>query len=301
MHTLSAWRSILLIILCCLINASYTSLAASETIVRVFSTDSPPLTEFKQDKVVGIMPELLEKIAVQEDWQLEWVRGEIKDIPRLIQEGKLDLIPAAAYSDERAQLMAFSNQPVYTIWGQVNVSATNDSIQSLPDLSNKRIAIIAGGLYGEVVQQQCAEFQLLCEFVKTENIEASYQLLAKNEVDAVVTTNFGTEFGKVGTPIRETGIVFSARGILFASPKNARISVLSQLDETIKLWRSQPNSVYYQILERWTNPQILQARKGLRTNEKFKTYALYIVGLLLYAFLIMRIMRQRKIVQDLQA
>jgi ABC-type amino acid transport substrate-binding protein len=76
--------------------------------LRVGISQNPPKLMLNEDgKPEGIYVDILQYIASQEDWELEYVGGEWEAILEGAQNGDIDLIPDLAYSSERANYFPF--------------------------------------------------------------------------------------------------------------------------------------------------------------------------------------------------
>ncbi len=73
--------------------------------IRVGVYDNLPMVSFDRGgRGTGLFPELLEHIAPQEGWTLEYVAGTWAECLERLDRGKLDVLVSIAYTDERALL-----------------------------------------------------------------------------------------------------------------------------------------------------------------------------------------------------
>ena len=59
----------------------------------------------------GIFGELLEEIAQAEGWQLHRVPCQWQECLQALQDGRIDLMPDVAWSEERSRVMDFHTTP----------------------------------------------------------------------------------------------------------------------------------------------------------------------------------------------
>lgn len=115
---------------------------AQQRVVRVGVYDnSPKIFTNTSGKADGIFIDILKEVARREGWHLRFVRGSWSEGLTRLARGEIDLMPDVAYSDERAELYAFHNEPVLASWFQVYASKQSN-IRSLLDLRNKRVAVL---------------------------------------------------------------------------------------------------------------------------------------------------------------
>ena len=65
---------------------------------------------------------------------------------RWLEEGKIDVLAAIAYSDERNKQFDFNSETVVMNWGQVYVPEISE-IKSFVDLNGKKMAVLKGDIY----------------------------------------------------------------------------------------------------------------------------------------------------------
>jgi ABC-type amino acid transport substrate-binding protein len=106
-----------------LLIAGVTALPAVEAqhrqvTVGVYANE-PKIMLGQDGKLSGILGELLNDIARQEDWQLIPRHCEWQTCLELTQNGEIDLLPDVAFSDSRAQVLDFHQTPSLLSWSQL--------------------------------------------------------------------------------------------------------------------------------------------------------------------------------------
>lgn len=99
-----------------------------------------------QGKPAGLFVELLNGVARQEAWRVEYVPCQWQGCLEALQAGELDLMPDVAFSVERAQRFDFHSVSVANSWSQV-YTRPDLVAMSLLDLANQRVALLQGGIY----------------------------------------------------------------------------------------------------------------------------------------------------------
>src|SRR5690606_3843346 len=89
-------------------------------VLRVGVYENPPkIYTDGQGRSAGLVVELVDAIAREEAWQLEYRRCEWNACLHQLQAGQLDLMPDVAYSAERSRQFDFHAIPVTYSWSQV--------------------------------------------------------------------------------------------------------------------------------------------------------------------------------------
>ncbi|HQK26216.1 MAG TPA: transporter substrate-binding domain-containing protein, partial [Synergistaceae bacterium] len=86
----------------------------------------------------GIFVDILEAIAEEEGWHVEYVRGTWREGLARLASGEIDLMPDVAYTSERGELYAFPHEPVVSDWFQL-FARSSAKIRSVLDLEDKRV------------------------------------------------------------------------------------------------------------------------------------------------------------------
>ncbi len=87
---------------------------------RVGVYDNPPKVFTTQDGFsTGLYPQLLNAIAKERDWSIEYVNGTWQECLDRLEAGKIDLVVDIAKTIEREKIFDFTIEPVVTNWGVV--------------------------------------------------------------------------------------------------------------------------------------------------------------------------------------
>ena len=85
-----------------------------EKIVRVGWFESPFNTTDELGRRSGYAYDYQQKIAACTGWTYEYVTGSWPELLQMLEEGRIDLMSDVSYTDERAEKMLFSAQPMGT-------------------------------------------------------------------------------------------------------------------------------------------------------------------------------------------
>ncbi len=123
------------------------SVLAEDIHLKVNLTKSAPIVfPDENGNALGFYPEILNYIAEQEGWQLEYVQDTWPSSLKNLEDGKIDLMMSIARSESRLKIFDFTNNSVISNWGQLagNKSAHIDSIE---DLVGQKVAVNKGNIH----------------------------------------------------------------------------------------------------------------------------------------------------------
>ncbi|PKO56117.1 MAG: bifunctional diguanylate cyclase/phosphodiesterase, partial [Betaproteobacteria bacterium HGW-Betaproteobacteria-21] len=228
-----------------------TSSADDTRELRVGVYENPPkVFSNAQGQPTGSLIELLREIAEIEGWRLIFVRCQWQACLEQLEDGRLDLLPDVAYTAERSKRFDFHQIPALHSWSQV-YRRTDVAIESVLDLSGKRIAMLAGGVQQQALHDMLTGFNIQFDMVLTSSPEEAFRLAAAGEADAAIASyQFGAfkaaEFRLVDTPI-----VFLPSRLFYATASGRNADLLARIDAHLKPWQQDPESPYFSILKRW--------------------------------------------------
>jgi diguanylate cyclase (GGDEF)-like protein len=222
--------------------------AAEGREVRVGLYENPPKVYTAPDGTpTGMFPMIIDAIAAEAGWQVEYVPCTWEECLASLQAGDLDLMPDVAWSAERDEVMDFPSVSVANSWSQVYVRP-GLTVTGLPDLDGARIALLSGG-----IQEQ--QFTDLMEVngqsfvpVPVDSLAEGYQAVADGYADAVITNSFYAAWNGSEYQLTETPIVFLPSALYVATAAGANADLLATMDDYLGAWRTDPDSVYFDAL-----------------------------------------------------
>ncbi len=224
--------------------------ATGQRVVRVgLYQNAPKVYSDEQGKPVGLFPELLDAMARRERWRLQYVPCEWADCLRQLEEGAIDLMPDVAFSAERAQRFDFHLVSVANSWSQV-YAHPDLRVQTLADLTARRIAVLQGGIQQNFLEQLLAGNGIPYQAVPVGSLDEGYRAVLDGRADAVVTNSFFAARNGQKYRLGETPIVFLPSSLYVAAPKGRHADLLAAIDRHISVWRSDANSIYYDAMRR---------------------------------------------------
>ncbi len=201
-------------------------------------------------KPKGIFIDLLEHVAVKEQWRLNYIPGTWVECLERLETGGIDLLTAIAYSQDRAKKFNFSYETVITNWGQVYVQK-NSEITSVLDLASKKIAVKMEDIHYLGLRDLASKFDMQCRFVEADDYDTVFELIEANRVQAgVVNRLFGIQ-NQSHYLVKETPIMFNPIEVRFAAPKGASTDYLSAIDIHLRRMKVEKDSFYANTLNNW--------------------------------------------------
>ncbi|MCU7890194.1 MAG: transporter substrate-binding domain-containing protein [Candidatus Thiodiazotropha sp. (ex Ustalcina ferruginea)] len=256
---------------------------------------NPPLvTTDQKGHPGGLFIEILQQIAVQEGWALNFAVGTWSDQLRRLSMGKIDLLPAIAINDTRQQRFLFTDQTVIANWAQIFVPE-DSNIQSVPDLDGKRIAVLHDDIYitgDSGLNEICESFYIICELTEYATYDRVLRAVAQGKADAgLVNRLFGATRGQLYAPIASPIVLMPLDIRLAISRASPHAEIIQQrLDHHLAIMKADDLSIYHQYLSSLFEPRV----EVLKTPNWIFQAAL-IGGLVIAALLIIAQLLRRKI------
>lgn len=226
---------------------------AEQTVLRVGVYENPPkLVMDPTGQVSGILGDLLQVIALQENWKLVAVPCYWNDCLEHLAKGEIDLLPDVAASSERTEFYDFHNTAALLSWSQIYVTREHN-LSSLLELDGKRLALLKGSIQYDYLRQLAENFNIDVTFVVVDTQQAAFAALSDGLADAVTANNFISELKAAELNLRPTPVVFQPSRLFFAAPKNKHGEVLQAIDSYLQQWQADANSPYFTVLKKWNS------------------------------------------------
>ncbi len=208
----------------------------------------------KSDQAQGLYPDLLREIAREARWDLEFVPGSWNEGLDRLQNGAIDLIMSVAYSQNRAEIMDFTQESVMDLWGQVYIRPEG-IINNISDLTGRRVAVMRKDISGENFKATVRELNVQCNVQEFLTHGDVFKAVKEGVVDAGIAPQyFGLRHYRAYDLVPST-IQFSPFSIYFAVKKGQNFDILTTIDRQLILWKQDKDSIYYQHLSHWLGMQ----------------------------------------------
>ncbi|MEI7430830.1 MAG: response regulator [Betaproteobacteria bacterium] len=242
-------RALGVVLLLSLLLCASLPLAAAPNI-RVGVYDTKPLLFVENGLAKGLFVDVLDHIAKQEGWQLEYVPGTWVENLKRLNDGEIDLLSTIAYSEERAKTFSFPKEFVVLDWGVI-WQHPGGSIQSVPDLANKKLAILEGDIYASGILKLLEQFQIPVELVIKESYIEVFKAISREEVDAGAAGNLQDAGLLEGQSVIRTPILYTPVRLTYAALKGKNEQLVSTLDDHIARMKTDKVSVLNIKAKEW--------------------------------------------------
>ena len=220
-------------------------------LIRVGVFANPPIAfEADDGKWHGISVDVLQAIADQKGWKLEFIAAPFSGLLKKSENHQIDIISMMAYSDKRAEKYLFTQTPLISNWGLI-YSRANSKIGSLLDLEGKRVAVMRNNTHDKAFRELVEKFNLNVEIVELDDFSDVMESVQKKQVDAGVANRL---FGAINASkyhLVETGIIFNPINIHYSSQTPSHKVIIDAIDQKLSLLKADKDSIYYDALHRW--------------------------------------------------
>ena len=219
--------------------------------VRVGVYENAPKLLLGQDgQPSGILGDVLMAVATREHWQVASVPCDWQACLDKLASGDIDLMPDVALSEQRAQQFDFHAKPALLSWSQL-YKRPDVSIQAITDLSGKRIAVVAGAIQAQFLQDLLDSFGVAATLVYVDSFEQGFEQVRQRNADAVAANRFFGDAQARHFNLEATAIVFKPVQLFYATTKGQNGDLLAALDRHLPAWQSQTDSPYAAAFKRW--------------------------------------------------
>lgn len=227
------------------------SAIAETTAVRVGVYQNAPKVFINQNgKADGFFPDLLNHIATQEHWTLEYVPCAWNDCLSRLEDGTLDLMLDVAYSRERAERFDFNHEVVLANWSTLYV-APNSGIRSIEDVNEKRIAVVDGAIQYPLFREWALASGVHPTFIKVNSFREVFETIRDDKAEGgLVNRLFGAQYAKE-YGVERTYVVMAPSQLHFIIPKNANRFLVDAIDRHLVTLKDDKTSAYQQAITRW--------------------------------------------------
>ncbi len=210
----------------------------------------------------GIFGDLLQHIAQQHNWQLKAVSCDWAYCLELLQSGDIDILPDVAYSTERASRVSFHHTPVLHSWSSI-YSPYGRNINELTDLAGWKVAVLQDSSQHVFLQDYSRQLQLPITLLPVRSLQAAFNLVAAGQADAAVANHLFGTFRAAEFELRANPLRFDPVELFFASAPGRNQELLAAIDTQLQQWQADPQSLYFQIVSRWSQPGLHAANVSL--------------------------------------
>jgi ABC-type amino acid transport substrate-binding protein len=219
--------------------------------VKVALTELKPLQFYdEQGKPAGFFVDIINDVALQENWNVIWVRGSLSESWARLSSGEIDLMPGVTGTPERRNLYEFSNESALSVWSEV-YARPGSGINTILDLDQKQIAMVRGAQSGIAFQDYAKKFGINATYLEFETPGEVFAATAAGTADALVVYNTAgleeaQKYDLIATPV-----MFNPTQFGFAVQKGMNHDLLEITDHYIAQGKGSSSSPYSQAMQKW--------------------------------------------------
>ena len=233
--------------------------AAADQQVRVGVFDFEPLSsvagleqegggrETKRSK--GVFVELLEEIAGEEQWELQYVPGTYTECLERLENGDLDLVVAVAVTDDPGRVAEYSRESVISSWEQLYTARSLD-IRSPLDLSSRALGVVRDDPAYPAMKDFLDRLGVNCNFVEFGSYDEVMVALERGWVDVGAVDRLYGRLHAGQYQVDDTAIILAPVEYRYAIPQGGDRALLDAIDFHFKRLKKLPHSSYYQLVDR---------------------------------------------------
>ena len=218
MQTLTRKSVCAMLCLLLLLSAVLPVKAAAETapakVVRVGSFEDTFNYVNEKGARKGYGYELLQTLSGYTGWQFEYVTCDWSDCFEKLENGEIDIMGAISYTEDRAEEMLFSDEPMgeekYYLYA--DLSRADISASDYKTLNGKKVGVLMGTEPEVMLTEWEEKYGLKTEHVNVSNNEDAKQKLANHEIDCFVSLeeSFWADLGiSTITRVGKSGIYYA--------------------------------------------------------------------------------------------
>lgn len=235
---------------CCLLALSLASVAHGRTVnVGVYSNE-PLVIISEQGPVKGVYPDVLQNIAANEKWELNYVTGSWEEGLDRLKNGDVDLLVAIAVTEERRDYYDFNEETVVTNWAQV-YARKSDLVRSYIDINNMKMAVLKQDIYYEAFKEIGEKFGIIPKYVEVDSYDEILQAVKNGDAELALVPRIFGAYHEQQYNLYKTPINFGPVELRFATLKGRNRDIIEGLDRHMEKMRYEPNSILNRSIDLW--------------------------------------------------
>lgn len=243
-------------ILWMLLSFGIFSASADNRIVTIgIYENAPKIFISDSGRPAGIFIDIIEYIAKDEGWRLQYVPGTWGEGLNRLEKGRIDLMSDVAYTAEREKIFSYHKVPVLSSWFQV-YARKGSNIKTILDLAGKRVAVLERSVQEEAFLRLADSFGLHPTLISVPDYQTLFRKVAGGEADAAITNRFYGLMHAKKFELEDTAVVFNPSNLFFAAPKDTNEDLLNAIDAHLSNLKQDTQSIYYQSLKKWISEEV---------------------------------------------
>ena len=243
-------RSYFLLLILCLLSAIAAS-AADQRIIVGLHDNTPLIFTDTDSQVKGIAVDILTHIARKEGWDIQYRPGSYAQCTRRLETGAIDLLPGMAMSAQLEDKFTFGKETIVANWGQLYISS-DATFSDILDFHEKDVAVVEADIYFQFFETILDKFEIRPRFIMVDSYGKVLSMVHEKTVSAGIVPRLYGAYYEKRFRVRQSPISFRPTELRFAVAKGRNASIVNSLDGHLKQLKENPNSIFYQSLDLWT-------------------------------------------------
>lgn len=219
--------------------------------LKVGIYDNPPFV-FLDEKGIprGFDIEMLNDVAAQEGWSLEYIFDEWSILLEKTRRGEIDLLMGIAYTEERDKFLDFGDVEFFSTWGAVSALAETN-IQDITDLDSKPVAVLKNDKIAEDFKEHCLNVGVHPIFLEVDTYAEAFKLIESGEVLASISSNIYALRHAKYFNAQLVPIEFAPTLSTLAFPVGRHKDISTTISNRVWRLKRDKSSIYYRLYDRW--------------------------------------------------
>ena len=199
----------------------------------------------------GIAVDLLTLIAREEGWTIHYLPGSYAQCTQRLENGTIDLLPGMAISPQLQSLFSFGEETIVENWGQLYISPAA-TFSDILDFHDKAVAVVEADIYFEFFETIMEKFEIRPRFIQVDDYGSVLSLVHQKKVSGGIVPRLYGAYYEKQFRVRKSPISFRPTELRFGVASGRNAAILHTLDSHLKQLKSNPNSIFYQSMDFWT-------------------------------------------------
>ncbi|WP_448524145.1 HD domain-containing phosphohydrolase [Pseudothermotoga sp.] len=219
--------------------------------LRVGIYDNPPQVYLFEGRPAGLYIEVLEKIAKDNGWKLEYLFATFPEQLENLKTGKIDMLVSIAYTEERAKVYDYNSEPLLLNWGVVCVQK-DFQYRDITDLAGKTVAVGKGDVYGQAFLRELQRYSVSVDLLEVFDYPDVLRAVRERRAVAGVVSRIYAVQNHEKFNVKITGTIFSPVELRFAFSKGSAINatLIDKIDEYLRKLKSD-HEAYNSLIARY--------------------------------------------------
>jgi sigma-B regulation protein RsbU (phosphoserine phosphatase) len=201
--------------------------------------------------VKGIAADILTDIARKEGWDIQYLPGSYAECTQRLKNSAIDLLPAADRPLQAENLFVLGKETIVTDCWQLYINAEATFSNTL-DFHDKDLAVVEADLYFQFLETILEKLEIHPRFIRVDDYEQVLSMVDQKKVSAGIVPRLYGAYHNKQFKVKESPVSFRPTAFRFAVAKGRNANLITSLDRHLAELKSNPESIYYQSIDRWT-------------------------------------------------